>query len=807
MNKLFQSFLRAVCIAFLLFFRIGSGIIHAAASPLPDSSGDFVPGQVVVALAEGATLADVQLGPRMSADSSSSAGLAELNIIVIQVPLGKEWETSLTFQRHPEVLFAEPNYLLHADFIPNDTHWAQQYAPSRVNAPAAWDITTGNRAVVLAILDSGIDLSHPEFAGRLLPGYDFVDNDAVPQDGDGHGTHVTGIAAATGNNSQGIAGIDWQARILPIRILNNFGSGTTVNFAKGILYAIDHQADVINMSLGTSVNSSLLEYSTYYAYQKGISLIASSGNMNGPVSYPAAYPWVLAVGATNELDQRWPSSNYGPQLDLVAPGVGIYSTGLAGSYYYETGTSMSAPLAAGTAALLAGRAGFSTPERVYAALTQSASQYPARDDLLGYGLLRVDAALAFDPSGIEPSTPPAAVVDYDALRSSRCENINMQWREIPHEETAYSPAQGYGKIGFTQGYSDLALPAGFAIRYAGIDYTQLTINADGWMGFDGPYSTLFSEIEGRNDPIPTQDSAAPYDRPDVMIAPFWDDLAPHLAGGVYAALIGSAPNREWVVEWQEVPLASAPSASALTFQVIVQESSSEIIFNYLALEGSASDGASATIGLEFNQGQDGAQVSYNQANSVQPGDSIVFVPYDPTLSSRSAKGCLYSAQSGPAGGFYDFAPFCLDVPAGLLSEDTTITLELRANVNAETSAVDLGQYAQLSFDPMPASPFNPTPLLCYAYNSSDLIRAGGDPGNLFLARLTDEGWMKLGTLAQADSGRILASIVTDGIYGVLTSPAPQRLPETGQNQEPLIIWIILLVALLVFGGHYWQRRE
>ncbi|WP_075064115.1 S8 family serine peptidase [Ornatilinea apprima] len=807
MKHLFQPFLRAACIAFLLFFQIGSGFIHAAASPLPDSPGDFVPGQVVVALAEGATLADVQLGPRMSADSSASSGLAELNIIVIHVPPGKEWETALTIQRQADVLFAEPNYLLQADFIPNDSQWSDQYAPAHVNAPAAWDVTTGSRDVVLAILDSGIDLSHPEFAGRLLPGYDFVDNDTTPQDGDGHGTHVTGIAAATGNNNQGIAGIDWQSRILPVRILNNFGSGTTVNFAKGILYAIDHQADVINLSLGTSVNSSLLEYSTYYAYQKGISLIASSGNFNGPVSYPAAYPWVLAVGATNDLDQRWSSSNYGPQLDLVAPGVGIYSTGLAGSYYYETGTSMAAPLAAGTAALLAGRDGFTTPDRIYAALTQSASQYPARDDFLGYGLLRVDAALAFDPSGIEPPTPPATVVEYDVLRSSRCENISMQWREIPHVETAYSPAQGYGKLLFTDSYSTLSLPAGFEIRYAGIDYTQLTVNADGWLGFDGPYSTLFAEIEGRNDPIPTQDSAAPYDRPDVMIAPFWDDLAPHLAGGVYAALIGSAPNREWVVEWQDVPLASAPSASALTFQVIVQESSGEIIFNYLALEGSASDGASATIGLEFNQGQDGAQASYNQANSVQPGDSIIFVPYDPTQSSRSAKGCLYSTQSGPTGGFYEFAPFCLDVPAGLLSEDTTITLELRGDVNTETSAVDLGQYAQLSFDPMPASPFNPTPLLCYAYNASDLMRAGGDPGNLFLARLTGEGWMKLGTLAQTDSGRILTPIITDGIYGVLASPAPQRLPETGQHLQPMKTWAILLVALLIYGGFYWQRRE
>ena len=805
-SPLRKFFTTLVLINFFLF-GLTNQVVVAESNSQSGQPADFLPGQVVVGLAENASLSDLTLFRNAVPDLAESTSLADLNVVVLDVQPGKEIDTALALQRQPEVVFAEPNYLLQADLIPNDTNWTVQYAPQNVNAPAAWDITTGNSNVVLAILDSGIDLTHTEFAGRLLPGYDFVENDNIPQDNDGHGTHVTGIAAATGNNNQGIAGIDWQTRILPVRILNNFGSGTTVNFAKGILFAIDNHADVINMSLGTSVNSRLLEYSTYYAYQKGVALVASSGNNNAPVSYPAAYPWVLAVGATDLMDQRWASSNYGPQLDLVAPGVGIYSTGLSNSYFYQTGTSMSAPLVAGTAALLAGLEGFTTPERIYAAITNSASQYPTRDNNLGYGILRVDAALAFDPTSIPLPPASSAEVDYDSLRSAKCANIPLQWRDIPDLETAYSPALGVGKVTFTGNYSLLEFPSDFQFSFANIDYTQLYISADGWLGFDGPYSTLFNEIEGRNDPIPTKDNGAPYDRPDWLIAPFWDDLDALASESVYAAVLGSSPNREIVIEWQSVPLAAFPTSSELTFQAILEESSGEIIFNYLNLSGNGSDGSSATIGLEYNNGESGVQIGYNQANTVRPGESIVFVPYDPSQSSRSAKGCLYSANSGPAGGFYDFSPFCLDVPSGLLQENSTITFELLADVNSEKSSTAIGQYAQLDFDPKPTSPYNPMPMLCYQYSSSDLARAGGNPSNFYLARYSNEGWVKLTTLVQSSPGRILSPIISEGIYGVFAISAPEKLPVTGAGYQTQLILILISTIIGGMAIIVWRAKE
>ena len=807
MKKNFQEFFLAFLISNLFLLCITSGMAFAAPIPEAPPPPQLIPGQVVIGLAEGTSLSDLNLQPHIVPDFSDSAELAEINVVILDVTPGKEIETANALQQQANVMFAEPNYLLYADFVPNDTHWGDQYAPASVGAPDAWDVTTGNSAVVLAIMDSGIDISHPEFTGRLLTGYDFVDNDNIPQDGDGHGTHVAGIAAATGNNGRGIAGIDWQARILPIRILNNFGSGSTVNFAKGILYAIENKADVINLSLGTSVNSSLLEYSTYYAYQSGIALVASAGNFNGPVSYPAAYPWVLAVGATNSLDQRWASSNYGAQLDLVAPGVDIYSTGLAGSYFYETGTSMSAPLVSGTAALLAGRSGFSTPNRIYTAITNTASQYPARDDYLGYGLLQVDAALAFDPSDILPPAPPVSVVEYDAIRSSRCENIQLQWRDLPPSESVYSPIPGIGRIDFEGNYANISFPPDFEFTYAGIVYTQLTINEDGWIGFDGPYTTLFNEIEGRNDPIPTKDADAPYDRPDWLVAPFWDDLSLEASGGVYAAILGDAPNREFVIEYREVPLASNPTGSSLTFQVVLQESSGEIIFNYLDLAGSGSDGSFSTIGLEFNNGQSGIQIGYNQANTVRSGESIVFVPFDPTASSRSTKGCLYSVKSGPTGGLYDFDPFCLDVPSGLLAENSTITLELLSTVDAEKSAKDLGQYAQINIEPDPLSPYNPMPMLCYKYSTSDLVRSGSKPSNLYLARFSNEGWIKLDSVAQTETDRILSPIVTEGIYGVFAIPAPENLPVTGGKNQTTNLILLIPIIIFYLGNVEWQRRR
>jgi thermitase len=319
---------------------------------------------------------------------------------VVDVPAGQEESYRKKLAGSPGVLFVEPNYIVSAsaDYLPNDPLYSPniddplgQWAPLQIQAPAAWGSgVTGSNSVVLAVIDSGVDSAHPDLAGRLMAGYDFYQDDAIPQDECGHGTHVTGIAAANGDNGIGIAGIDWGAQVLPVRVLGPDCSGPVSAVAAGIVWAVDkHGADVINLSLGMVSPSRLLEYATYYAYQRGAAIFAAAGNSGTtPILYPAAYPWIMAIGATNSSGLRSSASNYGDQLDLMAPGVNILSTfptSESSPYGYLTGTSMAAAHASGAGALLASQAVFDTPLKIYNALTGTAldmddpASIPARD--------------------------------------------------------------------------------------------------------------------------------------------------------------------------------------------------------------------------------------------------------------------------------------------------------------------------------------------------------------------------------------------------------------------------------------------
>ena len=267
------------------------------------------------------------------------------------------------FAGHPGVAFAEPNYILTAQLTPNDPiYQQQQWALPKIAADRAWDITTGTTGspVTVAILDTGASPTHPDLAGRLVPGYDFVNSDADASDDNGHGTFTAGIVGASGNNGIGVAGVSWGARLMPVKILNDEGRGPVSAFSAGIRYAVDNGARVINVSAGVpfptaTVESRTMEEAVRYATGKGAIVVAASGNVgNDVVNYPAAYPEVIAVGASTQSDEVAPFSSYGPYVSVAAPGVGIVS-----SYYRDgdtyaqlSGTSAAAPFVAGTVALM-----------------------------------------------------------------------------------------------------------------------------------------------------------------------------------------------------------------------------------------------------------------------------------------------------------------------------------------------------------------------------------------------------------------------------------------------------------------------
>lgn len=332
-----------------------------------------------------------------------------------------------------DVEYAEPDFIARAAgklekldtpaAVPNDPLFSKQWglqntgqsvagisgkSGADINAVAAWDITTGNPNLTIAILDTGIQSNATEFSGRLVAGYDYVNNKTSTDDDNGHGTGVASIAAAAGGNGTLMAGVDWKCKVMPVKVLDNQGSGTYTNIIPGITFAADHGAKIINLSLGGTSSSQALQDAVDYAYGKAAILVASMGNENvGTPLYPAACKNVIAVGATNSSDQRAvpfscsgpAGSNYGDAIAFIAPGdllLGLDPTSPS-LYGYFCGTSASAPMVSGTISLILNVDSTLTYNQIYEILKSGARDQvglpsedtPGWDKYYGWG--RIDA--------------------------------------------------------------------------------------------------------------------------------------------------------------------------------------------------------------------------------------------------------------------------------------------------------------------------------------------------------------------------------------------------------------------------------
>jgi type VII secretion-associated serine protease mycosin len=297
-----------------------------------------------------------------------------------------------------------------------DPYRASQWDLAKINVPAAWQRSTGV-GVTVAVIDSGVDAAHPDLAGRVLPGIDLVAHTTgVSSDPLGHGTHVVGTIAALAGNGVGVAGIAPGVKILPIRALNAAGSGLMSDVATGLVYAADHGAQVVNMSIGSTSKVGAVSTAIGYARSKGVVVVASAGNSRAtgsPISYPAADEGVIAVAATDSADKVASYSNQGSYVDVSAPGTNILSTvpTAQGSYAYYSGTSMASPHVAALAALVKAANPALTPDQVEQAITKSAVDLGAAGKDTDYGYGRIDAAAALVaamPSTTSPTTPPTA---------------------------------------------------------------------------------------------------------------------------------------------------------------------------------------------------------------------------------------------------------------------------------------------------------------------------------------------------------------------------------------------------------------
>jgi flagellar hook assembly protein FlgD len=297
-----------------------------------------------------------------------------------------------------QVEFVEPNYILEDTFTPKEPRYEKQWYLKKIQMPKAWETTKGSSKITVAVVDSGVQIDHPELAGKIVSPYNAVTGktDFTP---DEHGTHVAGIIAAS-INKKGIAGIAPNVKIMPVNVFSG-SIASAYDVASGIYYAVDHEANIINLSLGSFYYSNLLDDAVQYAASKGVIIIAAAGNSNTyQETYPAALDSVLGISATDDKDVITYFSNYGDYIDFAAPGQTIYSTVPNSSYESLDGTSMAAPVVSGVAALILSKNPLLTPAQVESILKKSAVDLGSNgwDFLYGYG--RVDAykALKNTPS-------------------------------------------------------------------------------------------------------------------------------------------------------------------------------------------------------------------------------------------------------------------------------------------------------------------------------------------------------------------------------------------------------------------------
>jgi subtilisin family serine protease len=370
------------------------------------------------------------------------------------------------------IKYAEKNCIYSIQRIPDDPMYTDfQYSHILTNCEDAWDVTTGDNSVVVAVLDTGINGKHDELLGRVNNGYRwsferlkwYLLSAGTNSDDNGHGTHVAGIIGAAGNNGSGIAGTAWNIRLMPVKVFDSDGYGSNTIILEGIKKAVDSGVDILNMSFGSDfyAYSRAYEDAITYALDNGVIVVASMGNKFGPyrknfISFPAAYSGVIAVGSTNGHDEISDFSITGGHISVCAPGENIISldTFDNSGYIYLSGTSMSAPYVSGLAALLLSRYPDLSPMQVKTMLEQSAADKgePGFDPVYGYGRVDAGALLETQPSN-----------NYGALKvyiTNHSVPVTDQTIPVLITNSDYSEIITFGSI--RKEVSDFGFPTGYA---------------------------------------------------------------------------------------------------------------------------------------------------------------------------------------------------------------------------------------------------------------------------------------------------------------------------------------------------------
>jgi type VII secretion-associated serine protease mycosin len=414
----------------------------------PATSAEVAPRTILVTLEPDASL---QAGERLLEASGANVleRLLPLPILRAALPSSLDPEHVLADLRaSPLVKGAEIEDEQSAQIVPNDSLYrAFQWNLRRIGMEQAWDLRPTASDVVVAVLDTGVDLTHPDLRSNLLTeqGYDFLDDAPSPQDDESHGTAVAGIIGAVGNNRDGMAGIAWRVKILPIKALNSQGRGPDSVMVRAILYAADMGAKIINISSTGTRYSPALEAAVEYAQDKGALVVAAAGNTgdrDNAVDYPAAFDGVVAVAAIDDRDQLADFSQRRSYVALAAPGVDVPSAAWVGAgrgaYASQSGTSIAAPHVSGAAALLWSLRPDLAANDIINVLRTTADRVPNMDEGYGSGILNVARAVANVRLGVKPRAADSVTLQPDRPSSADVPTPNP----LPNEARRWYFAEG-----------------------------------------------------------------------------------------------------------------------------------------------------------------------------------------------------------------------------------------------------------------------------------------------------------------------------------------------------------------------------
>ena len=354
-----------------------------------------------------------------AAGGTVEAAIPQINAYLVGIEPERRAEVLSALESSSAVSSAAKEPIAEAfDTSPDDTDWPQQESLRVAGFPKAWDVTQGSSKLIVAVLDTGVDSNHPDLRGALVAGWDFVNNDADASDDHGHGTAVAGVIGARSNNHAGGAGICWRCLVMPVKVLDSSGSGDDTLIAAGVVWATDHGAKVINLSLGGPGSSVELTNALAYANAKGVVIVAAAGNSGVTTQFfPAADSHVVSVAATTVADQRFSWSNFGSWVRLAAPGCNV-ATILGGEYGTFCGTSSATPLVSGLVALELSAQPAATAREAEDALARAAVPLPA---FVQYGRIDAGKTLAL----LRPAATTNAVFRGTLGRKVRTRTYNL----------------------------------------------------------------------------------------------------------------------------------------------------------------------------------------------------------------------------------------------------------------------------------------------------------------------------------------------------------------------------------------------